>query len=109
MNRPKLIAFDLDGLVWTPDMYQLWGGGSPFTSVSHNTLKDSRGSKVRLLGVISELLHELKHNEEWKDTKVAWVSCCDEPSWADECLSLFRTRSGSDGITIVQAAHSRQV
>lgn len=23
---PKLIGFDLDGTIWTPDMYQLWGG-----------------------------------------------------------------------------------
>ena len=23
---PKLIGFDLDGTIWSPDMYQLWGG-----------------------------------------------------------------------------------
>ena len=27
---PQVVAFDLDGTVWTPDMYQLWGGGAPF-------------------------------------------------------------------------------
>lgn len=27
---PKLVAFDLDGTIWTPDMYML-DGGSPFT------------------------------------------------------------------------------
>ena len=27
---PKVIVFDLDGCVWDPEMYQLWGGGAPF-------------------------------------------------------------------------------
>ena len=27
-RTPKLVAFDLDGTVWTPDMYMLWGGGA---------------------------------------------------------------------------------
>ena len=26
-------AFDLDGTIWSPDMYELWGGGSPFSIV----------------------------------------------------------------------------
>lgn len=26
---PKLVAFDLDGTIWTPDMYML-SGGAPF-------------------------------------------------------------------------------
>ena len=29
---PKVLAFDLDGCVWDPEMYELWGrGGAPFT------------------------------------------------------------------------------
>ena len=29
---PRVLAFDLDGCVWDPEMYELWGrGGSPFT------------------------------------------------------------------------------
>ena len=27
---PKVVVFDLDGCVWDPEMYQLWGGGAPF-------------------------------------------------------------------------------
>ena len=27
---PKVIVFDLDGCVWDPEMYELWGGGAPF-------------------------------------------------------------------------------
>ena len=31
MSRlPKAFVFDLDGCCWDPEMYELWGGGSPF-------------------------------------------------------------------------------
>jgi magnesium-dependent phosphatase 1 len=89
---PKLVAFDLDGTIWTPDMYELWGGGAPFTIQSHDTLLDSSGSKVKLLGESAKILHELKH--DFPSIITTWVSCTDEPSWAAECLLKFKTHSG---------------
>ena len=43
--------------VWSPDMYQLWGGGSPFSRVDKrgSKLLDCNGRSVRLLGVIPEI------------------------------------------------------
>ena len=30
-SLPKVVVFDLDGCVWDPEMYELWGsGGAPF-------------------------------------------------------------------------------
>lgn len=89
---PKLIAFDLDGTIWTPDMYQLWGGGSPFTVDGDGTkqLYDRSGTPVKLLGISSQILETLKTDKKWSETVVAWVSCTDEPSWAAECLNLFK-------------------
>lgn len=92
----KLVAFDLDGTVWTPDMYQLWGGGAPFHHAPNGKdLLDCSGSLVRLIGISSEVLHELKNVSSLQDVKVAWVSCTDEPEWASECLSKFCTSPGS--------------
>lgn len=89
---PKLIAFDLDGTIWSPDMYQLWGGGSPFTAQGDGTkqLIDRAGTPVKLLGISSHILQTLKTEEKWKETITAWVSCTDEPEWAAECLKLFK-------------------
>lgn len=89
---PKLIAFDLDGTIWTPDMYQLWGGGAPFVADGDGSKKlfDRQGAPVRLLGISSRVLQELKSEDRWSDTVVAWVSCTDEPEWAAECLNLFK-------------------
>jgi magnesium-dependent phosphatase 1 len=106
---PKLVAFDLDGTIWTPDMYQLWGGGAPFTVVKDGKqeLKDVSGRSVRLLGVAGVILEELKTQPAWANTKVAWVSCTDEPEWADECLRKFKT--SPSGLSIGETADSSQI
>lgn len=89
----KLIAFDLDGTIWDPEMYQLWGGGAPFrVAPNKRALLDSKGTVVHLLGVTAEMLHDIKSVSELNAPKVAWVSCTDEPAWANECLSLFVTQ-----------------
>ena len=87
---PKLIAFDLDGTLWYPEMYQL-SGGSPFKEDSNNNLIDRKGKKVSLLGITDRILDDMKTLPVWKNTKIAWVSTCDEPSWAKECLKKFKT------------------
>jgi len=92
--RPKVVAFDLDGTIWSPDMYMLWGGGPPFTVVGHEELKDCSGAKVELLGISGKILDDLKAGGEWGGVKTAWVSCTDEPSWAEECMKKFKTPVG---------------
>ena len=69
---PKALVFDLDGCCWDPEMYELWGGGSPFKENKVNkekshqykclqdgTISDKRGTKVHLLGDVRDILHEL--------------------------------------------------
>ena len=95
LTIPKLIAFDLDGTIWSPDMYQLWGGGAPFSVHSNGKdLVDRAGQKVRLLGITADILNDIHTHDAFADTKLAWVSCTDEPEWADECLNKFRTVDG---------------
>lgn len=107
MKLPKLVAFDLDGTIWTPDMYQLWGGGAPFkVSKNGKDLLDRSGQVVRLLGVSAQILDELQNHGAFEDTKVAWVSCTDEPDWAEQCLSMFQTEGGS---SIGSVAHQSEI
>src|SRR5689334_20172133 len=92
---PKLIAFDLDGTLWRPEMYELWGGGAPFKMSSNGKdVIDQRGQQVKLLGITDKVLHDLKTDSRLQDIKVAWVSTCDEPEWAKECLGIFKTSGG---------------
>jgi magnesium-dependent phosphatase 1 len=94
-------------LVFLPFLqYELWGGGAPFAGDGTGTMKDRSGETVRLLGSVREILTELKHNPDWADTKVAWVSCTDEPSWAEELLGKFKLNSGEPIGTVI---HSSQI
>lgn len=105
---PKLIAFDLDATVWVPEMYELWGGGGPFKAVQTggtcSKLVDKSGKEVLLLESIQQIFTEIT---AWGEgVKIAWVSCCDEPSWADECLNLFTT---AEGATLSSICDSSQI
>ena len=92
---PKAVVFDLDGCLWAPDMYMLWGGGAPFSVEDDGTLRDCRGAKVEMLGSVPEVLFELKTDPKWKGVKVCVASCTDEPSWAQECLDKFKLGDGT--------------
>ena len=86
---PAVVVFDLDGCCWDPEMYELWGGGAPFTPNTDGTLSDKKGTKVHLLGDVKNILYELHTDPKWKETIVAVASTCDEPKWARECLKKF--------------------
>ena len=93
---PKVLVFDLDGCVWDPEMYELWGGGgSPFTIAKDGNLSDRSGTTVRLLGDIRKIMYEFKTDPKWSDAIIAVASSCDEPSWAKECIQKFPV--GFDG------------
>ncbi len=92
---PRVLVFDLDGCLWDPEMYELWGsGGSPFKVLKNGNLRDRSGTEVRLLGDVRSILHELKTDPKWKDTVMAVASTCDEPSWARECMQKFPIGDG---------------
>jgi len=89
-SLPKVVVFDLDGCVWDPEMYELWGsGGAPFKVRPDGNLSDRSGTKVYLLGDVKNIMKELKTDAKWSDSIVAVASSCDEPSWAKECIQKF--------------------
>lgn len=124
LKLPELIAFDLDGTIWSPEMYELYGGGAPFavpppqnrsgqprssSSIEGSTLLDRSGTPVRLLGITSEILQDLNTNPALQRVKLAWVSCTDEPVWAEECLQKFTTSDGMPIGRIIAERGSSQI
>ncbi|KAA8495313.1 Magnesium-dependent phosphatase 1 [Porphyridium purpureum] len=91
---PRLLVFDLDGTLWRPEMYELWGGGAPFKPNKDGNVVDRSGTEVRLLGNSRSLLLELRTDERWKDTQVAVASRTDEPTWAEECMQKIMIADG---------------
>ena len=109
-NKPSAVVFDLDGCVWLPEMFELWGGGAPFTDNGDGTLKDKAGRRVYLLGATREALRDLHCSDEWKGTVVAIASRTDEPSWAEACLQQFMIADGKGGtFPMKQAFHVEEI
>ena len=83
---PRLIVFDLDNTLWTPELYTLrtfsgYADASPPNPVA--------GKDVWLLDGAAEALHELASHERWRDTKVAAASRTNKPRWARALLQDF--------------------
>ncbi|TRY72414.1 hypothetical protein TCAL_03961 [Tigriopus californicus] len=95
-NRlPSAMVFDLDGCVWDPEMYELWGsGGAPFTQQSNGDLLDRSKQRVVLMGDVRNIMKEFKLDPKWKGTTISIASRCDEPSWAAECIKKFQVGEG---------------
>jgi magnesium-dependent phosphatase 1 len=91
-----MYVFDLDGCVWDPEMYQLWGGGAPFAPDAKNEgdLLDCKGQMVSLMADVRRIWRMLHEDPAYAGARVAVASCCDEPAWADECLSKFTVAPG---------------
>lgn len=99
MSLPKVLVFDLDGTLWAPEMYELWGGGAPFEAKDGGrSVTDRAGREVRLLRDTREILEGLLANEAVAsgETTLGIASTCDEPAWARECLEkiMLQTPSG---------------
>ncbi|KNH05884.1 Magnesium-dependent phosphatase 1 [Perkinsela sp. CCAP 1560/4] len=92
MDIPPVVVFDLDGTLWNPEMYELFGGGgAPFTKLSRSELADRRDTRVKLLGDVPAVLDLL---DECHSTTVAIASRTDEPAWAEECMEKLTMKSG---------------
>ena len=96
-QQPACVVFDLDGCLWSPEMYELsWmGSGPPFSprrvykgkgggggGKEEEVMVSRRGDEVRLLGDVREVLRELHCSPKWQGTRVGISSRCDEPDWA---------------------------
>ena len=89
-NLPKCVVFDLDGCLWSPEMYELsWErGGSPF-NYDAGVMRDRRGCVISLYSGVDLALTELANEKKWQGVNVAVASCCDVPPWAFELLGKF--------------------
>lgn len=94
MNKtlPKVIVWDIDGTVWAPEMYQLWGNHNHKGFVTKDGGKSAicadGKTRVNVLADVREILEHLLAHPEVKNgsTQIAIASTCDEPDWARDLL-----------------------
>lgn len=92
---PKAIIFDLDGCLWSPEMYEILffqgGRGSPFSRDPSDPLNllTSGNGPVYLLADIRSVFQHTCTNPVFQSIKFGISSRTDEPNWARELLRKF--------------------
>jgi magnesium-dependent phosphatase 1 len=100
---PKAIIFDLDGCLWSPEMYEIMyfmgGQGAPFREDPNNSpnLLTSGGRPVKLLGDVRSVFEEMHTQPCYGDTQIGISSRTDEPNWARELLEKFKIAAHENG------------
>ncbi len=103
-QSPKAILFDLDGCLWTPEMYEIvyfmGGQGAPFREDPKNKgrLLTVGNQPVQLLGDVRAVFDEIHREPKFYGVLIGVSSRTDEPDWARELLEKFKVSDKtSDG------------
>ena len=87
---PRLVVFDLDNTLWTPELYTL--------RYLRETQTPIAGNDVWMLSGAAPALHEIATRDEWRGTQFAIASRQDKTAWARDLLEEFRVpMPGTEG------------
>ena len=87
---PRLVVFDLDNTLWTPELYTLRYLQEEQTPMA--------GDDVWMLSGAAPALHEIATRDEWRGTQFAIASRQDKTAWARDLLEQFRVpMPGTEG------------
>jgi len=102
--RPKLIVFDLDRTLWTPELYKLRQLANYASAGPPGPIVDQ---DVRLYAGARAALEELATDEAWKGTVLACASRTNKGPWARQLLCGFKIAGKSlDELLVYQEIYT---
>ncbi|CAM9337690.1 unnamed protein product [Laminaria digitata] len=101
---PKLVVFDCDMCLWTPEMFELRQSPTRFDAAT-GTVVAGR-DRVSLFAGALTALRELTTQERFSDTQIAVASSTTQRQWALDCLRLFEI---SPGVTAGDVIKYREI
>jgi magnesium-dependent phosphatase 1 len=103
-NLPRVIVFDLDNTLWTPELYQL-------RRLQQQSLTPVAGKDVKMfegaIKVIDEIIPTLTHPETGKPPMLAIASRTQSVAWAESLIDQFELRERFHAIEIFPASKTQ--
>lgn len=100
---PRLVVFDLDACLWSPEMYQLGEPPSAWCDIRGGVVAGR--SLVRLFPGALHAFEQLATNAAFAGTRVALASSTSEPGYARATLALYRLPA-TGGVLADMVAHA---
>lgn len=96
---PRLVVFDLDGVCWSPEMYQT-RGGAPYRLVSNDVAVNSAGEEIKLHGAVLRVWAQLHDLQSRGKIRIA-VASSSQRQKAQPLLSTFQIAPGTSMNSVV--------
>ena len=97
MSRvPKLLIFDLDACLWSPEMFELRAAPTTYDATAGGVRAGSE--VVRLFPGALTVLRRLITDPALNSIKVAVASSTTEPAWANRCLDVLMVNAADSTV-----------
>ena len=107
MSRvPKLLIFDLDACLWSPEMFELRAAPTTYDAAAGGVRAGSE--VVRLFPGALAVLRRLITDPALNSIKVAVASSTTEPAWANRCLDVLMVNAAENS-TVGALVDFRQI
>ena len=107
MSRvPKLLIFDLDACLWSPEMFELRTAPTTYDAAAGGVRAGSE--VVRLFPGALAVLRRLITDPALNSIKVAVASSTTEPAWANRCLDVLMVNAAENS-TVGALVDFRQI
>tara|TARA_B110001452_G_C15101882_1_gene384207 strand:+ start:43 stop:600 length:558 start_codon:yes stop_codon:yes gene_type:complete len=102
MRFPKLVVFDLDACLWSPEMFELSERPTSYDAKAGGVVAGR--DVVKLFPGALAVLRRLRSDPQLQEARVAVASSTTEPAYANRCLDVLWVDE-AEGLTVGEMIH----